>query len=101
MAKLTGPEGIPGGASRSSGGIEGPAGRNVKPKFKPQAKSLKEIGLEKLSKIRDGSKDEVNIGYALRHGKITQQEAAAIDPKKFPLPVNIKTIAIIDLKGLK
>ena len=60
---------------------------------------MKETGLAKLAKA-GRTTSEGDIGYAVRHGKITQQEAAAIDPKKFPLPdrSKIKTIATFDLK---
>jgi hypothetical protein len=68
-----------------------------KPAKVPVAKSLKETGLAKLAKA-GRTTSEGDIGYAVRHGKITQQEAAAIDPKKFPLPVKPKTIATFDLK---
>ena len=67
---------------------------------KKLAESLKKSGLEKLAKINRTTK-ESDILYAIRHGKITSKEAAAIDPKKFPLPEKGKTIATIDLKTLK
>jgi hypothetical protein len=65
---------------------------------KKLADSLKKSGIEKLNKINRTTK-ESDILYALRHGKITQKEAAAIDPKKFPLPdkSKIKVIGTIDL----
>lgn len=79
-------------------GSGGGAARSVpKPAKVPVAKSLKETGLAKLAKA-GRTTSEGDIGYALRHGKITQQEAAAIDPKKFPLPVKSKTYATFDLK---
>lgn len=44
--------------------------------------ALKKSGIDKLTKIGKTT-SEAHISYALRHGKITKQEAAAIDPKKF------------------
>jgi hypothetical protein len=49
--------------------------------------ALKKSGLEKLAKI-NRTKIESDISFALRHGKITKQEAAAIDPKKFGILLN-------------
>ncbi len=83
-----------GGKGIGSGG----GARSVpKPAKAPTTKSLKETGLAKLAKA-GRTTSEGDIGYAVRHGKITQQEAAAIDPKKFPLPVKAKTYATFDLK---
>ena len=64
---------------------------------KKLAESLKKSGLEKLAKI-NRTTNESDILYAIRHGKITSKEAAAIDPKKFPLPEKARTIATINLK---
>jgi len=64
---------------------------------KKLAESLKKSGLEKLTKI-NRTTNESDISYALRHGKITAKEAAAIDPKKFPLAEKGKTIFTVDLK---
>ena len=64
------------------------------------AKSLKKSGLEKLAKI-NRTKIESDISFALRHGKITKQEAAAIDPKNFKILLDnskTKTIAIVNPK---
>lgn len=61
---------------------------------------LKVSGLEKLNKI-NRTTSESDISYALRQGKITKQEAAAIDPKKFGILLDnskTKTIAVINLK---
>jgi hypothetical protein len=46
--------------------------------------SLKKSGVEKLTKIGKTT-SEAHILSALRQGKITKQEAAAIDPKKFKI----------------
>ena len=90
-------------------GLAGVAGKAVAKKVtteaakkaaaKKLADSLKKSGIEKLNKINRTTK-ESDILYALRHGKITQKEAAAIDPKKFPLVDKSKTTVIgtINLK---
>jgi hypothetical protein len=43
---------------------------------------LKKSGEEKLKKIGKTT-DVAHISYGVRHGKITIQEAAALDPKNF------------------
>ena len=60
--------------------------------------ALKKSGLEKLAKIGKTT-SEAHISYAVRQGKITAKEAAAIDPKKFgvlnnPDVVSSKTITL-------
>jgi hypothetical protein len=64
---------------------------------KKLAESLKKSGLEKLAKI-NRTTNESDILYAIKHGKITYKEATAINPKKFPLPEKVRTIATINLK---
>jgi hypothetical protein len=67
---------------------------------KQTAEALKKSGLEKLAKI-NRTKVESDISFALRHGKITKQEAAAIDPKNFKILLDnskTKTIAIVNPK---
>jgi hypothetical protein len=60
------------------------------------AESLKKSGLKKLAKI-NRTKIESDISFALRHGKITKQEAAAIDPKNFKILLdNSKTKTIVE-----
>jgi len=92
MAKEN-PMAIPGGG----GGARSGAGRVGKVTTKavstPTANSLKKIGIEKLKKI-NRTTSESDIMYALRQGKITQKEAAAINPAKFPLPDKTKTSVI-------
>ena len=63
---------------------------------KKAAESLKKSGLEKLAKI-NRTTNESDVLYALRQGKITQKEAAAINPKKFPLPDKTKTKVIANI----
>ena len=61
--------------------------------------SLKKTGTEKLTKLGKTT-SEAHISFALRHGKITKEEAAAIDPKNFKILLDdskSKTVAIIDL----
>ena len=57
------------------------------------AESLKKSGLAKLAKI-NRTTNESDVLYALRQGKISQKEAAAINPQKFPLPDKTKTSVI-------
>jgi len=67
---------------------------------KTTANPLKVSGLKKLNKI-NRTTSESDISYALRQGKITKQEAAAIDPKKFGILLDnskTKTVAVINLK---
>ena len=52
-----------------------------KPKKETTA-ALKKSGAEKLAKIGKTT-DTAHIDYAVRHGKITVKEAAALDPKNF------------------
>ena len=52
-----------------------------KPKSDTTA-ALKKSGAEKLAKIGKTT-DTAHIDYAVRHGKITVKEAAALDPKNF------------------
>lgn len=94
------PENIKSGEILTPGSIVGGVAKKVA--TKKLTESLKKSGLEKLAKI-NRTTNESDISYALRQGKISQKEAAAIDPKKFPLPDKTKTkvIATIDLKTNK
>ena len=79
------------------------APRNSKSKATSSTASIKKSGIEKLTKIGRTTK-ESDISYALRQGKITKQEAAAIDPKNFkillkPEIVSSKTISLKSPKG--
>jgi ribosomal protein L25 (general stress protein Ctc) len=67
-----------------------------KPKKETTA-SLKKSGAEKLRKIGKTT-DVAHISYGVRHGKITVQEAAALDPKNFKhLLDNSKTTKTITI----
>ena len=73
------------------------------PKPKPNTASLKKSGTDKLTKIGKTT-SEAHISFALRQGKITKQEAAAIDPKNFkillkPEIVSSKTVSLKPLRG--
>lgn len=65
MAKLTGPEGIPGGASRSSGGIDGSAGRNVQPDFKIQ-RQTNQTAIDNIRKTLNMPKKPQEITKAVK-----------------------------------
>ena len=76
---------------------------SVKATAKPSAASLKKSGVDKLTKIGKTT-SEAHISFALRQGKITKQEAAAIDPKNFkillkPEIVSSKTISLKPPRG--
>jgi hypothetical protein len=62
--------------------------------------ALKKSGIDKLTKIGKTT-SEAHISYAVRHGKITKYEAAAIDPKNFKTLLDnskSKVIATMDSK---
>jgi len=82
----------PGG--RGPNPISGGGGSLVKKVTdKKITESLKKSGLAKLAKI-NRTTNESDVLYALRQGKISQKEAAAINPQKFPLPDKTKTSVI-------
>ena len=54
----------------------------AKKPVKKTTAALKKSGIEKLTKIGKTT-SEAHIMSAVRQGKITKQEAAAIDPKNF------------------
>ncbi len=90
-------------------GLAGVAGKTVAKKVatetakkaasKKAAESLKKSALKKLEKIGK-TNSEAHISYAVRHGKITKEEAAALDPKNFKILLNPKIVSskTIDLK---
>ncbi len=62
--------------------------------------SLKKIATNKLTKI-GRTNTPSDISFALRHGKITAKEAAALDPKNFKILTEkpkISSSITIDLK---
>ncbi len=70
-----------------------------KPKEKTTA-ALKKSGAEKLAKAGKTT-SMAHIDYGVRHGKITKQEAAALDPKNFKYLLadpKIVSSTTIDLK---
>jgi len=78
LKKKTKPRGIPvippvvvTLASRAAAAAAAKVTKNGVKKVKTPKKSLKP--------------NEFDISYALRHGKITKEEAAALDPKKFKI----------------
>jgi hypothetical protein len=94
MATANRIEGIGGGTGRGSGG--GSAKAPKAPKVNPTA-ALKKSGLEKLAKIGKTT-SEAHISYAVRQGKITAKEAAAINPEKFGILVNPKIVSSKTIK---
>lgn len=72
-------------------------------KPKPTEASIKKSGIAKLAALGKTT-SEAHISFALRQGKITKQEAAAIDPKNFkillkPEIVSSKTISLKSPRG--
>lgn len=65
-------------------------------KINPTA-ALKKSGIEKLTKLNKTT-SEAHILSAVRQGKITAKEAAAIDPKKFGILVNPKIVSSKTIK---
>ena len=63
---------------------------------KPNAASVKKSGIDKLTSIGRTTK-ESDISFALRHGKITKQEAAAIDPKNFKILLKPQVVRTIEI----
>jgi hypothetical protein len=59
--------------------------------------ALKKSGIEKLTKLNKTT-SEAHILSAVRQGKITAKEAAAIDPKKFGILVNPKIVSSKTIK---
>ena len=83
--------GVGGGTGRGSGG-----GSAKKSKVNP-TESLKKSGLAKLAKLNK-STSEAHILSAVRQGKITAKEAAAINPDKFGILVNPKVVSSKTIK---
>jgi len=65
MSKLTGPEGVGFGASRSSAGIEGTAGRNVKPDFKTQ-RQINQAAIDNIRKTLNMPKKPQEVTNAVK-----------------------------------
>ena len=82
-----------GGGGRGVSGSSGGGAKIPKTKKVDPAEALKKSGLAKLAKI-NRTTNESDVLYALRQGKISQKEAAAINPQKFPLPDKTRTSVI-------
>ena len=65
MAKLTGPEGVGFGASRSSGGIQGAPGKNVQSDFKSQAQ-INQAGINNIRKTLNMPKKPQEVINAVK-----------------------------------
>ena len=63
---------------------------------KPSTASIKKSGIAKLTALGKTT-SEAHISAALRHGKITKQEAAAIDPKNFKILLNPKVTRSVEI----
>ena len=91
MATANRIEGIGGGSGRGVGG-----GGAKTPKTNP-TDALKKSGLAKLSKLNKTT-SEAHILSAVRQGKLTAKEAAAINPEKFGILVNPKIVSSKTIK---
>jgi hypothetical protein len=83
--------GVGGGTGRGSGG------GNVKTPKVNSTEALKKSGLAKLTKLNK-STSEAHILSAVKQGKITAKEAAAINPEKFGILVNPKIVSSRTIK---
>jgi hypothetical protein len=64
-------------------------------------KATKAVAKNVVKKPKKKTPSESDISYALRHGKITKEEAAALDPKKFKILLDnskTKTVFTVNLK---
>jgi len=96
MATANRIEGIGGGSGRGSGAGGSSAKAPKAPKVNP-TDALKKSGLAKLAKINKTT-SEAHILFAIRQGKITAKEAAAINPEKFGILVNPKVVSSKTIK---
>jgi len=65
MSKLTGPESVGFGASRSSGGIDGPAGKIVQPDFKIQ-RQTNQTAIDNIRKTLNMPKKPEEVTKAVK-----------------------------------
>jgi len=102
MARSVGTFSESGGLGRGIGAsIPGrPATKPAKTTTAKTTAALKKSGIEKLSKIGKTT-SEGDISYAVRHGKITKQEAAAIDPKNFKILLDNSKSKVIGTMNIK
>ena len=86
-----------GGGGRGVSGSSGGGAKIPKTKKVDPAEALKKSGLAKLAKINKTT-SEAHILFAVRQGKITAKEAAAINPEKFGILVNPKIVSSKTIK---
>ena len=86
-----------GGGGRGISGSSGGGAKIPKTKKVDPAEALKKSGLAKLAKINKTT-SEAHILFAIRQGKITAKEAAAINPEKFSILVNPKIVSSKTIK---
>ena len=93
MAQANRPEGLSGGSRGATGITKGLTSKQIK--------AIAKISNAKTTVKNSKIPSESDISYALRHGKITREEAAALDPKKFKILLDnskTKTIFTVNLK---
>ena len=92
LSKDMGGMGAGGGRGSGGGGSKIPKAKKVDP-----AEALKKSGIAKLTKLNKTT-SEAHILSAVRQGKITAKEAAAINPDKFGILVNPKIVSSKTIK---
>ena len=92
LSKDMGGMGAGGGRGSGGGGSKIPKAKKVDP-----TEALKKSGLAKLTKLNKTT-SEAHILSAVRQGKITAKEAAAINPDKFGILVNPKIVSSKTIK---
>ena len=86
-----------GGGGRGISGSSGGGAKIPKTKKVDPAEALKKSGLAKLAKLNKTT-SEAHILSAVKQGKITVKEAAAINPDKFGILVNPKIVSSKTIK---
>ncbi len=92
MSRAIRGEGLAGGAG-VSGVTKGLSAKQIK--------AIAKISNAKTTVKNSKIPSESDISYALRHGKITKEEAAALNPKKFKVLLDdskTKTVFTVNLK---
>jgi len=93
MAQANRPEGLSGGSRGVTGVTKGLSAKQIK--------AIAKISNAKTTVKNSKIPSESDISYALRHGKITKEEAAALNPKKFKVLLDdskTKTVFTVNLK---
>jgi hypothetical protein len=84
-------------SSGASGVAKSVSDAATKAASKQAAEALKKSGLAKLNKLNKTT-SEAHILSAVKQGKLTAKEAAAINPEKFAILVNPKIVSSKTIK---